>query len=146
MEQQLEGSQHILTTRPAPGASEGLSAKGRDTRAIYRTHKTSKPLRRKSTLCKQKCSEDSGTTVKISQNELYAFGSVLGLSSLEGLLRLLDEAEALGVDVMSAGVVLSWATEAQKKGLISTRETAGIALGWGHEKAFLAAIGHRPSQ
>ena len=33
----------------------------------------------------------------------------------------MDRIEALGLDVMTAGVVLAWATEAQRTGLISER-------------------------
>ncbi len=44
---------------------------------------------------------------------LYACGAMPGLSDVNGLLGLLDEIEALGLDAMCAGVALAWATEAQ---------------------------------
>lgn len=71
---------------------------------------------------------------------IYALGSMLGVTVPESLLRLIDQVETFGLDAMSTGVVLAWATEAQKKGLISTRETAGLELEWGDERAFLMAI------
>jgi aldehyde:ferredoxin oxidoreductase len=71
---------------------------------------------------------------------IYAMGSMLGVGDPEGLLRLLDGVEILGLDVMSTGPVLSWATEAMERGLVSGKETAGLDLKWGDWKAYLAAI------
>ena len=71
---------------------------------------------------------------------IYALGSMLGIPSPEALLRLLDEVEALGLDAMSTGVALAWATEAQERGLISTAETGGIELRWGDGEAYLKAV------
>jgi aldehyde:ferredoxin oxidoreductase len=72
---------------------------------------------------------------------IYAMGGMLGVGDPEGLLRLLDGVEVLGLDAMSTGPVLSWATEAMEKGLISTRETDGLDLKWGDWKTYLDAIG-----
>ncbi|MEM3061103.1 MAG: aldehyde ferredoxin oxidoreductase family protein, partial [Candidatus Bathyarchaeia archaeon] len=71
---------------------------------------------------------------------MYSLGPMLGISSPESLLRLLDEVEALGLDAISTGVVLAWATEAQEKGLISIDETDGLTLKWGDGEAYLKAI------
>jgi len=71
---------------------------------------------------------------------IYSLGSMLGISNPESLLKLLDEIEALGLDAISTGVVLAWATEAQEKGLISIKETNGISLKWGDGEAYLKAI------
>ncbi len=77
---------------------------------------------------------------------IYALGSMLGISSPESLLRLMDEVEALGLDAISTGVALSWATEAQEKKLVSTNDTNGLKLAWGDEKTFLTAIRHLVDQ
>jgi aldehyde:ferredoxin oxidoreductase len=71
---------------------------------------------------------------------IYAVGSMLGISSPEKILKLLDRIEALGMDVMTAGVVLAWATEAQQNGLISDRETDGLTLRWDDAAAYMAAV------
>jgi aldehyde:ferredoxin oxidoreductase len=71
---------------------------------------------------------------------IYALGSMIGVSSTEGLLRLFDEVEALGLDAISTGVTLAWATEAQVEGLISDRETAGLKLRWGDHDTYLKAL------
>jgi aldehyde:ferredoxin oxidoreductase len=71
---------------------------------------------------------------------VYALGSMLGGSDARGLLRLMHEVELLGLDVMSAGVVLAWATEAQERGIISDKETMGIKLAWGDYSAYRSAV------
>ncbi len=71
---------------------------------------------------------------------IYAFGSMLGISSSTELLRLFEEAEIHGLDAMSTGVVLAWATEAQLKGLISDKDTMGIIFNWGDAQGYIEAI------
>jgi aldehyde:ferredoxin oxidoreductase len=71
---------------------------------------------------------------------LYSCGSLLGGSDVPGVLTLLDSIEAYGLDCMSAGVVLAWATEAFMKGLISEKETDGLRLAWGDYEAYLKAV------
>lgn len=77
---------------------------------------------------------------------IYAAGSMLGVGDVNDLLRLLDEIEILGLDVMSAGVALAWATEALERGLISLEDTAGVELAFGDVKAYLAAVRRIVSQ
>jgi aldehyde:ferredoxin oxidoreductase len=71
---------------------------------------------------------------------IYALGTMIGISSSEGLLRLLEEAESLGLDVISAGAALAWATEAEHSGLISESETAGLRLIWGEHDSYIRAL------
>jgi aldehyde:ferredoxin oxidoreductase len=73
---------------------------------------------------------------------IFSLGSLLGIDYPEGFLRLMDQIEVLGIDAMSTGVVLAWATEAMEKGLISEKETMGIPLRWGDYKPYKEAI-HR---
>jgi aldehyde:ferredoxin oxidoreductase len=42
--------------------------------------------------------------------------------------------------VMSTGVVLAWATEAQQRGLLSQQETDGVPLAWNKTDAYLEAV------
>ncbi|HSQ16951.1 MAG TPA: aldehyde ferredoxin oxidoreductase C-terminal domain-containing protein, partial [Anaerolineales bacterium] len=70
---------------------------------------------------------------------IYAVGSLLGGTDVKGMFQLLDEAEVQGVDVMSLGVTLAWATEAFQRGLITTTETDGLALEWGGYPDYLKA-------
>jgi aldehyde:ferredoxin oxidoreductase len=71
---------------------------------------------------------------------IYALGSLLGIGEAHGLLRLLDRVEELGLDAITAGVVLAWATEAMAKGLINEKDTDGIQLAFGDSAAYLEAM------
>jgi len=70
---------------------------------------------------------------------VYALGTMLGIASPEGYLKLMDRVETLGIDAMSTGVVLAWATEALERGRITEKETGGIALRWGDFAAYIRA-------
>src|SRR5512135_936579 len=54
---------------------------------------------------------------------IFAFGSMLGVMDCFEVLKLIDVAEKVGLDIMSAGVALAWATEALGKGIITEKET-----------------------
>ncbi|MEW6161740.1 MAG: aldehyde ferredoxin oxidoreductase family protein [Nitrospirota bacterium] len=71
---------------------------------------------------------------------IYALGSMLGGSDTKGMLGLMHQIEKLGLDVMSSGVILAWATEAQERGLISEKETKGIKLNWGDYRTYIDAV------
>ena len=71
---------------------------------------------------------------------IYALGSMLGVSDAPGFLKLMERIEAFGLDAMSTGVVLAWATEAQERGIISEEETMGIKLNWGDYTAYMDAV------
>jgi len=71
---------------------------------------------------------------------IYALGSMLGVSDVPGMLQLMDEVEVQGLDAMSTGVVLAWATEALERGLISKAETDGLALLWGDGPTYIQAV------
>jgi len=70
---------------------------------------------------------------------IYAVGSLLGISEPPGMLRIMDETEIQGLDVMSTGVCLAWATEALARGLITLEDTDAIPLAFGNAEAYIAA-------
>ncbi len=70
---------------------------------------------------------------------IFSLGSMLGINDPRNILRLLDRVDDWGLDCMSAGVVLGWATEALEKGLIPADETDGVNLRWGDYTGYLAA-------
>ena len=70
---------------------------------------------------------------------IYALGANLGVSDRLGLLKLLKAVEDWGLDAISTGVVLAWATEAQKRGLVKKSDTL-LDLDWGDWRAYLKAI------
>ena len=71
---------------------------------------------------------------------IYSLGSNLGVASADGVLQLINAVEGLGLDAMSAGVVLGWATEAYERDLITPQETLGIPLQWNNVKSYLKAL------
>jgi aldehyde:ferredoxin oxidoreductase len=71
---------------------------------------------------------------------IYALGSMVGIDDVSGMLQLMDEAEVQGLDAMSTGVILAWATEALERGLISLEETGGLALAWGDYRTYINAV------
>lgn len=71
---------------------------------------------------------------------IYALGAMLELKSPEGYLKLMDTVEELGLDAMSTGVVLAWATEAMERGIVKEGDAGGIALKWGDHEAYIKAV------
>ncbi len=71
---------------------------------------------------------------------IYALGSLLEVDSAEGVLRLVEAVETFGLDAMSSGVALAWATEAQERGLITEKETAGLKLRWSDFDTYIKAV------
>ena len=57
------------------------------------------------------------------------------------VLAIIDIAEKVGLDVMSAGVALAWASEAVEKGIISEKETI-VPLGFGRSEEYKQAMQH----
>ena len=72
---------------------------------------------------------------------IFATGTMLGVTDAFAVLGIMDVAEKMGLDVMSAGVALAWATEATEKGLISEKESI-VALKFGDAPAFNQAMAH----
>jgi aldehyde:ferredoxin oxidoreductase len=71
---------------------------------------------------------------------IYSLGFMLGMTKMEDYLRLIDVVDRVGMDAISTGVILAWATEAYQKGLITTEHTDGLALAWGDVQVYSKAI------
>lgn len=71
---------------------------------------------------------------------VYALGTNLGVLTPEGVLELIDRCEQYGVDIISMGVVLGWATEMSMQKRFTAEETKGVSLKWGDVKNYLLAI------
>jgi len=80
------------------------------------------------------------TFVGYDYEPIYALGSMLGAREPEGMLKLIDVVEAYGLDAMTTGVVLAWATEAYKRGIISKEDLDGVELDWGRYDAYIEAV------
>ena len=86
------------------------------------------------------------TMVGYDYELIYALGSMVGLSDTEEMLKLIDLVEKYCLDAMSAGVVLSWATEAMQKKIISTVDTDGVVFEFGNLKGYMDAVDRIVSQ
>ncbi|MCD6261131.1 MAG: aldehyde ferredoxin oxidoreductase family protein [Thaumarchaeota archaeon] len=78
------------------------------------------------------------TFISYDYEPIYALGTMLGISDIDGLLKLLDVVEVYGLDAMSTGVCLAWATEAFQRGIITRRETI-VELKWGDYENYIKA-------
>lgn len=83
--------------------------------------------------------------VSYDHEPIFAAGAMLGVKQPGNVLMLLEEMERQGVDVISAGVALAWATEALEHGLVSERETLS-RLQFGDAQSYHTAVRHLGSR
>jgi aldehyde:ferredoxin oxidoreductase len=79
--------------------------------------------------------------VSYDHEPIFAVGAMLSVTNPFHVLAIIDTSEKVGLDVMSAGVALAWATEATEKGIISEKETI-IRLSFGDTEAYKEAMQH----
>ncbi|WP_028322507.1 aldehyde ferredoxin oxidoreductase N-terminal domain-containing protein [Desulfatiglans anilini] len=79
--------------------------------------------------------------VPYDHEPIFAVGAMLGVNSAFKVLGLIDAVERAGLDVMSTGVALAWATEAFAEGILSEEETL-IGLRFGDAEAYKQAVYH----
>ena len=72
---------------------------------------------------------------------IFALGTFLCIGTTDEILEMIEAVEFAGLDAMSTGVVLGWATEALEKGLITEEETL-VPLKFGDKEPYLRAISH----
>ncbi len=70
---------------------------------------------------------------------IYSLGTLLGLSKTDEVLQLIEAVEKTGMDAISAGVALAWATESFMKGIVSEAETI-LPLTFGDYKSYYQAL------
>ncbi len=76
---------------------------------------------------------------------IYALGSMIGIRGRGDLLKLIHRVESYGLDAISTGVCLAWATEAFKRGFVSRDETI-VDLEFGSSASYLKAIDYIVNQ
>jgi aldehyde:ferredoxin oxidoreductase len=79
--------------------------------------------------------------VSYDHEPIFAAGAMLHVTNAFSVLALLDTVEREGLDVMSAGVALAWATEALEKGILSIKETI-VPLKFGDDVVYREAVHH----
>jgi aldehyde:ferredoxin oxidoreductase len=70
---------------------------------------------------------------------IFSLGSFLGIKTSDEILSLIEMVEEKGMDAMSAGVVLGWATEAFMKKLVTEEQTL-VPLAFGNTANYLKAL------
>lgn len=70
---------------------------------------------------------------------LFSLGSFLGVKTSDEILQLIEAVEEYGMDAMSTGVVLGWATDAFTKKLVTEEQTL-VPLAFGNSANYLKAI------
>lgn len=80
------------------------------------------------------------TFVCYDYEPLYSLGTLLGIAQVEDFLKLMIAVEKYGIDAITTGVVLAWATEAYEKGLIGAEETMGLSPSFGKVQTYLSMI------
>jgi aldehyde:ferredoxin oxidoreductase len=71
---------------------------------------------------------------------IYAFGPNCGVDKLEAIIAAEQICDENGIDTISAGASIGFAMECFEKGLIGTKETSGIELRFGDDKAMIAML------
>lgn len=87
---------------------------------------------------------DSGyeyESVNISYDHelVFALGSFVGLKDTDEVLQLIDAVENEGLDAISTGVALGWATECYKRGILSLDDTL-MPFEFGALPNYMAAV------
>ena len=80
------------------------------------------------------------TFVPYDYEPLYSLGTLLGIEKVDDFLKMMVAVEKVGVDAITTGVVLAWATEAYTIGLIGDKETNGLSPSFGDVDVYLKMI------
>jgi aldehyde:ferredoxin oxidoreductase len=71
---------------------------------------------------------------------IYAFGSNLENPRFDSIIAADDFCDLMGVDTMSAGMTIGWATECYERGVLSKKDTDGIDMKYGNHQMLLELI------
>lgn len=83
--------------------------------------------------------EYESVSVAYDYELIFSLGSYLGINKTESILELIEKVEQMGLDAISTGVVLGWATEAFEKKLIGDTDTI-IPFEYGNLSNYLKAV------
>ncbi len=82
----------------------------------------------------------AGSYVYPEYEDTAAFGSNIGCSDTEIIIKLTDLANRCGVDSIEASHVISLAMECYEKGLLTKEDLEGIELTWGNGEATIQLL------
>lgn len=72
---------------------------------------------------------------------IWAFGSNCGVSSLEAIAKANHVCNELGMDTVSAGMIVSFAMECYERGILKNDDVEGLELKFGNESAMIQLLG-----
>lgn len=84
--------------------------------------------------------EYESTMVAYDHELVYAVGSLLGIGDRNDVLRLIEDIDKAGMDTISCGTALAWATEAMERGVVEARQLGGLDLRWGDAQRYAQAV------
>ena len=70
----------------------------------------------------------------------YSLGGCVGNADPEALAKANELCDSLGMDTISAGVVVAWAMECYERGLLTPKDTGGLELKFGDASAILGLL------
>ena len=70
----------------------------------------------------------------------YSFGGETGVDNIDAIIAADRLADELGLDTMSAGVVIGFAMELYEKGILSGSDTGGLDLHFGNHEAMMTLL------
>jgi len=71
---------------------------------------------------------------------LGAFGAVCGCRDLAAIMKINSLANRYGVSTSCLGVIIGWAIDCFKRGLITEKETGGLKLDWGDPELLIDLV------
>ena len=71
---------------------------------------------------------------------IYAFGSNLENPRFDSIIAADDLCDLLGLDTMSAGMTIGWATECYERGILTKEDTDGIDMKFGNHQMLLGLL------
>jgi aldehyde:ferredoxin oxidoreductase len=83
----------------------------------------------------------AGTAWQFPEYETYwSYGGVLGNCNIESVIYANMLSDLYGLDTISTGVAIAFATELYEKGIISKSETDGLELRWGNPEVMVELV------
>ncbi|MCJ7687137.1 MAG: aldehyde ferredoxin oxidoreductase family protein [Desulfobacteraceae bacterium] len=71
---------------------------------------------------------------------MYSFGGQTGVDNMDAIIAADRLADELGLDTISAGVVIGFAMELFEKGILGTADTGGLELNFGNHQAMVTLL------
>ena len=71
---------------------------------------------------------------------IYAFGPLLGITDKQFIINANAVCDHYGIDTISTGVSLAFASQLFEKGILTTADTDGLDLSWGNKQSVFSLI------